>query len=214
MSAPIRIGNVHDVDRDLELLERWRQGDQVAGNDLFQRHFASIRRFFRTKVSLECVEDLVQRTLAGCVESVSRFSGDATFRTYLFSIARRQLYKHLRESASRSSRHDVDMRVSSVRDLGQSPSSAAAARETKDHVQAALQSIATEYQLVLELYYWEQMTGPQIAEILEVSPVTVRTRLHRARAALKEAMASRPHPAARAAAADIEVAMRRGPEPS
>ena len=191
----------------MELLERWRAGDRGAGNDLFRRHFASIRRFFANKVTAETIEDLVQRTFAGCVESVPRFAGEASFRTFLFSIARRQLYKHLRDSASRHGRRDIDMSVSSVRDLGQSPSSVVAAREAKQHVNAALQSIATEYQLVLELFYWEQMKGPQIAEILEISPVTVRTRLHRARAALKAAMAEHSEPSARAAAVDIDAAM-------
>lgn len=178
------------MEADEHLLERWRAGDAKAGNALFRRHFASIRRFFANKVGADHVEELVQHTFTGCIEGRERFAGRSSFRTFLFAIAKRQFYKHLRDNASRRSRHDPDMNVSSVRELGYSPSSIAAAREQQASLLAALQRIPVEQQLVLELFYWEQFSGPQIAEVLEVAPATVRTRLFRARAALKEAMDS------------------------
>ena len=175
-------------DDDLELLERWRDGDKAAGNALFRRHFASVRRFFRNKVRPDDVEDLIQRTFAGCVESRDRFRGDASFRTFLFAVARRQLYKHLRDRAVKESREAPDLGVSSVHALGMSPSSVMAARQEQGLLLEALQRISVDHQTMLELYYWEQMPGPEIAKVFDISPTTVRTRLFRARQALEAAL--------------------------
>ncbi|MEM9491178.1 MAG: sigma-70 family RNA polymerase sigma factor, partial [Myxococcota bacterium] len=47
-----------------------------------------------------------------------------------------------------------------------------------------------EQQVMLELHYWEELSPTQLAEIFEVPPSTMRTRLHRARAALRQAMSA------------------------
>lgn len=171
---------------DIDLLRRWQDGDRVAGTTLFRRYFPTMRRFFRNKIGPSDVEDLVQRTFAGLVEGVGHFRGDASFRVFLFSVARRQLYKFLRDRGRREGRHDADLGVSSIRGLGQSPSSILQADEIHSLVQQALQEVSVEHQVVIELFYWEGITGPEIAEVLGIAPATVRTRLFRARAELEE----------------------------
>jgi RNA polymerase sigma factor (sigma-70 family) len=173
------------VDPDLQLLQQWREGDADSGNTLFHRHFAPIRRFFRNKVPVGEVEDLIQRTFLACVESRDRFRGDSTFRTYLFVVARNELFRHLRRRARDTEREALDFGVSSIHDMGISPSGVVAKQEDQQLVLEALRRIPVEYQLVVELYYWEQIPGPELAEILGVAPTTVRTRLHRAREALR-----------------------------
>ena len=174
---------------DAELLQRWRSGDKSAGDALFNRHFESLRRFFRNKVGVTEVEDLLQRTLLACVESVERFRSDASFRTYLFAIARNQFAEHLRRKGRKSMREAVDLSITSVRDAGMSPSLVAAAHEQHALIAEAMQSIPVDFQITLELFYWEQLKGPELAEVLGISPATVRTRLHRARTALKKRLA-------------------------
>lgn len=193
---------------DLELLERWRNGDVGAGNALFRRHFSAIRRFFRNKVRPDDVEDLIQRTFAACVEGRDRFRGDASFRTFLFAVARRQLYKHLRDRASRESRVDPDLGVSSIHALGHTPSSIVAAHQEQALLLPALQRISVEHQTMLELFYWEQMPGAEIAEVFDISPTTVRTRLFRARQALEAELRTLLEQGARAEIADIEATAR------
>ena len=165
---------------------KWRAGDKPAGTALFRRYFAQIRRFFRNKIGADDVEDLVQRTFAGLVEGVDGFRADASFRVYLFGVARLQLYKFLRDNGRRVARQAVDPGVSSIQGLGFSPSAIVAAGEHQSLVQQALQRISVEYQTMIELYYWEEIPGPEIAEILGISPTTVRTRLYRARKALED----------------------------
>jgi RNA polymerase sigma-70 factor (ECF subfamily) len=171
---------------DLELLEKWLAGDRHAGTLLFRRYFPAVRRFFRNKIGADDVEDLVQRTFAGLVEGGEGFRRDSSFRVFLFAVARRQLFKHLRDNGRRLARQAGDIGVSSIQALGFSPSSIIAAGEQHGLVQQALQRISVEYQTMIELYYWEEIPGPEIAEILGISPTTVRTRLHRARKALED----------------------------
>lgn len=171
---------------DHELLAAWRDGDKTAGNELFRRHFRSVRRFFRNKVPPDDVEDLIQKTFAGCVEGLERFRGDASFRTFLFAVARRQLFKYLRDRASQERRLDPDFGVSSVHALGQTPSSMMAQRQDHELLLQALQRVSVEHQTMLELSYWEQLPGTEIAEVLGIAPATVRTRLFRGRAALEQ----------------------------
>src|SRR5262245_57608941 len=67
---------------DAELLESWQAGDRLAGKQLFERYFRVINRFFRSKVG-DDAQDLVQKTFLGCLESVERYRGDTTFRSWL-----------------------------------------------------------------------------------------------------------------------------------
>jgi RNA polymerase sigma factor (sigma-70 family) len=173
---------------DEELLQRWREGDAAAGNELFLRYFRSIRRFFANKVPAEEVEDLVQRTFTACVEARDRVRAESGLRSFLFGVARRQLLKFLRERASLARRVDVDFGVSSVRDLGHTPSSMLARQQDHELVLQGLQRVSVEHQTMLELFYWEQLPGPEIAEILGIAPATVRTRLFRGRQALEQAL--------------------------
>jgi RNA polymerase sigma factor (sigma-70 family) len=171
---------------DKELLAAWRDGDARAGKELFERHFSALRRFFANKVSLHEGEDLMQRSFMGCLESVERFRGDASFRTFLFAIGRRQLYKYFRDQRVQDGRVADDLSVTSVADLGRTPSSIMGAHQEETLMLQALQRISVDHQTVLELHYWEHLSTDEIAEICEIAPGTVRTRLHRARHALRE----------------------------
>lgn len=181
---------------DHALLERWRDGDQDAGTTLFRRHWPHVRRFFRNKVSPDDVEDLIQRTFMGCVEGRSRFRGDASFRTFLFAVARNQLYKFLRDSRSQREKVDPDLGVSSVLALGMTPSSVAAARQEHELLLRALQQVSVEEQTLLELFYWEGLSGAEIAAVFDLSAGAVRVRLHRARSKLQERIEQLTEPGA------------------
>lgn len=173
---------------DAALLALWRGGEAESGNTLLARHFGSIRRFFASKIAPGEVEELVQRTFTGCVESVVSFRGDGNFRSYLFGIARKQLFRHLRNRTRDASREQPDLGVSSVRALGQSPTSIVAEREREGLLLQALQQLPVTQQTLLELHYWEDLSAPDIAKVLEIEPGNVRVRLHRARAMLRDTL--------------------------
>ena len=175
----------HDTASDEQLLEGWRNGDQRAGDALFGRHFDSLYRFFERKVSVD-VEDLIQRTLMSCVEARDRFRGEASFRTFLFAIARHQLMaewrKHKRNPA-------LDFGVTSLHDLAPSPSQELRDKQGRRLLLTALRRLPLDLQIAIELVYWEKLTAPEVAEVLEIPEGTVRSRVRRARAALAETLA-------------------------
>ena len=172
---------------DFELLDAWRAGDREAGNSLFERHFDAICRFFANKVA-HGVDDLIQKTFLGCVESRDRFQKQASFRTFLFAVAHNVLREHFRER--RREGVPPDLGETSTDELTPSPSAVFAAHEEQRLLLEALRRIPLDYQLVLELYYWEDMAAPELAQVLAIPEGTVRSRLRKAKEALSERMKS------------------------
>lgn len=172
---------------DFELLEAWRNEDEAAGRELFARYFDSVYRFFRNKVD-EAAEDLTQQTFMGLVQSRDRFRGDASFRTYLFMIARKRLYSYLRQRDRRGDA--VEFGSASIADLGLvSPSRAVAVRQEQQLLLQALRRLPVDMQLALELFYWEELTVTEISAVLETPVGTVKSRLQRARTRLDAVIA-------------------------
>ncbi len=170
---------------DIELLEAWRAGEAAAGSELFARHFDAVCRFFRNKVA-EGTDDLIQRTFLAMVESRDRFRGDSSFRTYLFTVAKNELFAHLRRSGRESARFDP--LEQSVYDLGPTPTTMVAQRKEQRLLLEALRRVPLELQLTLELFYWEDMPASELARLLELPEGTVRTRIRRARQLLEQAL--------------------------
>ncbi|MEZ4361255.1 MAG: RNA polymerase sigma factor [Kofleriaceae bacterium] len=168
------------MDSDLELVARWRSGEQAAGEALFAKYFDALYRFFATK----CADpgDLTQATLLSVVRSRQQFAGRSSFRTYLFSIARNELYDHLR---AQKRVRAFDPAVSSIIDLVTTPATRLDRGEDHRRLCLALRRLPVEQQTLLELHYWEDLDASALAEVFDAPPATIRTRLHRARLALR-----------------------------
>jgi len=170
------------VDDDLNVLQRWRDGDQRAGQELCTRHFAEIYRFFEHKLPGEA-DDLTQQTFLACVKARDQFRGQSTFRTYLFSIARNELYMRLRKIPKFE---QVDLEASALDEMVSSPSKQFGKHQELAKIRAALQTLPVEQQVLLEFHYWHDLDAAALAEMFETSPATIRVRLLRARRALKD----------------------------
>lgn len=174
------------ADDDLELLQAWRDGDAQAGNELFHRHFDSICRFFSSKIQGD-VEDLIQRTFLACVESRDRYAGQASFRAYLFGIARNVLHRYFRDKVRNRERFTA--LESTAQDLAPGPSLLLADKREHRLLLTALRALPLDHQIMLELYYWENLSGPELATALELPEGTVRGRIRRAKQLLEAAIA-------------------------
>src|SRR5882672_4572379 len=103
---------------DIALLEQWRNGDAQAGEVLFQRHFDSIYGFFETKCEADA-DELVQATFLACLRAREQFRAESSFRTYLFTIARHELFRVLRNRQRDGAR--LDFELSSIAELITTP---------------------------------------------------------------------------------------------
>ena len=169
----------------MELLHRWRDGDETAGQSLFERHFDKVYGFFCNKVGPEAVDDLVQETFLGIVRSRDRFREEAAFRTYLFAIAHRQMMKY-RERWYKARDRGADFDLERVQDLDGSPSQLVISHSEQALLVRALRHLPLELQIILELFYWQDLRSLDIAEILDMPHGTVRSRIRRAREQLAE----------------------------
>jgi RNA polymerase sigma-70 factor (ECF subfamily) len=170
---------------DFELLDGWRAGDREAGNTLFERHFDAVCRFFANKVN-DNVDDLIQKTFLGCIEGRDRFRKQSSFRTYLFAVAHNVLRVHFRSHPSDDT--PVDFAVTTVDELTPSPSAVFASHEEQRLLLEGLRHIPIESQMVLELYYWEDMAASELAEVMAIPEGTVRSRIRRAKVLLARRM--------------------------
>lgn len=174
-------------DDDAALLERWAAGDVKASDELIARYFDALYRFFEHKVDGE-VDDLVQETLLGCVRGRTRFRASSSFRTYVFAIARNTLYDHWKARTAAARGEDVTLL--SLASLSTSAGSRMARRQEEAQLVEALRQLPLDQQLLLELHYWEDFDAEQLAEIFGTETATSRSRLFRARAALRERLQS------------------------
>lgn len=171
---------------DLKLLEAWHRGDNAAGAALVKRHFRMLHRFFSSKAHAHC-DDLIQETFLACVESKENFRGEASFRAYLLGLARFQLLTHYRK-AQRVRRFDFT--TSTVRDLSTSPTGELARHQEQVLLRLALTHVPIDQQIALELTYWECLPAHEIARVLEIPENTVYSRVRRAKAHLRAALAT------------------------
>ena len=164
--------------RDDALFEAWTRGDSGAGEQLFDRYFLRLVRFFRTKVHGE-VEELIQQTFLGCLEGRGRWRGDGSFHAFVFGVARNVLFNFYRAR----NRHDDQVAISevSLHDLDPRPSAVLAERREHQLLLDCLRRLPLDAQLMLELHYWEEMTSAAIAEVLRIPHGTAQTRIRRAR---------------------------------
>lgn len=172
------------VEPDLELLERWRNGDREAGESLFARYCSDIYRFFKNKVGLEA-EELAQATFLAAVESRDQFRAQSSFRTFIFAIARHKLYDFLRAQTQAKA---VDFEVTSLAEIVTSLASRLGRAQEVGRLRPALARLPAEQQLLLELHYWHELDARALAEVFDATPGAIRVRLLRARAALREGL--------------------------
>jgi RNA polymerase sigma-70 factor (ECF subfamily) len=132
-------------------------------------------------------EDVVQDAFIQAYVKLSTFKQNSKFYTWLYRIA-------FNVSISRRRRRRVEISVDEGReatgdepiDDGSSPTDPLEEAERRDQLHEAMQRLTEEHSSIIVLRHMEEFSYEEIAEILEISVGTVRSRLHRARAALLE----------------------------
>jgi RNA polymerase sigma-70 factor (ECF subfamily) len=165
------------------LLQAWQQGDKRAGEVLFERYYGVLVRFFANKVAGDPL-DIIHETFLGCISGLPRLQ--QSFRSFLFGVAYNQLKKYYERQRMDAQRFDPASQ--SAADLAPGPGTMVARGVEQQLLLDALRRIPVQHQVVIELFYWEELTSAEIGEALELPDGTVRTRLRRARVLLEQAL--------------------------
>jgi RNA polymerase sigma-70 factor, ECF subfamily len=168
---------------DEHLMLAFSQGSAEAFTELFSRYKQPLFGFFRRRVSDPThAEELTQETFLALLRAVSRYEPRALFRTYLYAIAFKILRAHRRKAAFRAAF------------LGTAPAfREPVARDSADTsflVRHALAKLDSTDREVLLLREFEQLSYTEIACVLELPVNTVRSRLFRARMALRDLLSA------------------------
>jgi RNA polymerase sigma-70 factor (ECF subfamily) len=173
------------MDTDRALLERWRAGDNSAGQDLYDRHFSDVFGFFDGKVGVKA-EDLTKQTFLECLRSRDVLPDGVSFRGYLFGVAWSQLQRHLRQELRDD---NVNFEVSTLNELSArvgSPSSQAERAHQTQYVHQALAHLPVAQQILLEYWRWQDIDDDSLAQIFAVPVAEIPKLLASARNALRK----------------------------
>ena len=170
---------------DEQLILELQQGSDGAFTELFLRYRERVYAFFRRRINDAAqAEELSQETFLAVLRAATRYEPRATFRAYLFGIAFNLLAAHRRKSTSApmSSTSTPD-EVSAA--SGTDPATVMCVRQAVERLEA------TEREVLL-LREFEELSYEEIAKILRAPVNTVRSRLFRARMALREILIAAP----------------------
>ena len=141
-------------------------------------------------------EDLVQETYLKGYKAFESFNEGTNLRAWLFRILTNSFINTYRKKQRSFDEHEVEdiesaylstnLNTSSSRQLGISAEDALFERLTEDEIQIAVDSLPSSYKQVVLLADVQGFSYKEIAEILEIPDGTVMSRLHRARAKLKD----------------------------
>ena len=167
---------------DEALFDAWAAGDPSAGEALLDRHFEALYRFFHNKAGHD-IDDLVQQTFADCLAAHGRFEGSASFRAFLFGVARNKLlqsiYARARDSGRRTEAVPVD-------DVGSGFVDCVEFKQERRALLRALRRIPVESQILLELVYWGGLSGREVADVCQIPHGTAKSRIRKAQVILRQ----------------------------
>lgn len=179
-------------ERDAEMLERLRDGDNTAMAELYDRYFDRVYSLVFNQVdrNKEIAEDIVQETFLAALKSSKGFKGRSSAYTWLCSIAYHKVADHYRRQSRERKRMVSGIDVDTVDDEENpgrqpQPDSLIESAETRQVVNEALSRLPWDYRQVLILKYVEEMSVQEISQVMDRSPKSIEGLLTRSRKALQ-----------------------------
>lgn len=169
-----------------DLLRRAGQGEQDAFRQLVEAYQAPVYRLALRMCGGDAAlaEDAAQEAFLAAWRGLPRFRGDSRLSTWLYRLTTNAAIDCLRRE--KRHRDTDDLEGVELPDGGDTPQELAERSETQTAVRAALSALSEEHRQVLLLRYMQELDYGEIAAALAVSEGTVKSRINRAKARLKE----------------------------
>ncbi|MCB1021983.1 MAG: sigma-70 family RNA polymerase sigma factor [Bryobacterales bacterium] len=180
------------VHSDEELVERAKAGDRAAFRLIAERHGPALFRYARSLTAhREDAEDVLQEALLAALRTIAGFRGEASLRTWLFTILRHSAYRlNRRQSQAPQASGDLETLGRAAGWGGDDPETLVSLAEDRGRLERALRSLDADDREILLLRDVEGMSGEQASAVLGLSLAAMKSRLHRARLHLAAALRS------------------------
>ena len=192
--------NTEAAKHDALLIERIKNGEHAAYNDMVERYwdriYARVNHLLKNK---QDAEEATQDAFIRAHRGLENFRGEASFSTWLYQIAtnlahNRYWYWFRRKrdqsiSLDQPLTEDGELTLENVMpSSGETPSEAAVTQEFIDRVTECMSGLGEKHRAVLLLRNVHNLSYEEIAQQLEISVGTVKSRIARARESLRELM--------------------------
>ncbi len=169
------------LQEDVALMLAFQNGDEAAFDSLFRRHARVLLGFFwRATGSRTAGEELVQETFLKIHRYKASYEPRATFRTYLFTVARSILQDNWRRMQKQKAERSLERAPEPVAH-GNNPERAAASREALLQVERALEELPESQRTALLLVRYQGLPYEEAAATMGVTVIAVKSLLNRAR---------------------------------
>lgn len=180
--------------REGEIIRRCRNGEREAFNELIKLYESRVYNFaFRLTGRYDEANDVASETFIRLYNSIGSFRGDSSFITWLFRIAtnvyldeRKRMRSRPTESLNDVMELEENAVAKQLEDKGPRPHDIAVLNERNAILQKAISGLPEYQRMMIVLYHTEGQSYEQIAEALDMPIGTVKSRLNRARLALRD----------------------------
>jgi RNA polymerase sigma-70 factor (ECF subfamily) len=195
MSIASTMGQRHAATRtgsdtpDETLIQSIAAGDRQAMKVLFARHNVRVYRFVLRMIGDEvAAEDLVSEVFLEVWRHASRFQTRSSVSTWLLAIGRNKTLSALRR---RRPTEELDGHAAqAVEDPQHDPEVVMQTRQASGILSSCLERLSPAHRAVIDLVYYHEKSIEEVAQIVSVSPNTVKTRMFYARKRIADLMAA------------------------
>lgn len=170
-------------DPDLRLIQEIANGNRQALSQLYERHGRGILSYLLGQLSdQQLAEETLQDVMLAAWHGAETFRAESKVRTWLIGIARMKVLSIRRRQGRIPHAVELDEQLAAT-DTGVYQK----VELLDDHaaVRTALVYLPVDQRETLELVFYQGLTGPEAADVLGVSPGTIKSRLHRAKNTLR-----------------------------
>lgn len=159
---------------DFDLVQAMARGDTLAVQTLYQRHGLELLAYLIGQLDdRAAAEEILQDVMLAAWNGASRFRGESSVRTWLIAIARYQAINRRQRTRPPDLPLNEDLAAPEI------------SEEAHFSLSDALDHLPADQRETLELIFYHDMTGAEVSALTGVALGTVKSRLHRAKAALR-----------------------------
>jgi RNA polymerase sigma-70 factor, ECF subfamily len=192
----IRLRSLEALD-DAQLVELARQSNSDAFRTIMQRNNRRLYRLARSVLRDDSeAEDVVQEAYVRAFGNLGTFRGDSSLTTWLTRITLNEALGRLRQRRPMVELTVLDAAPAGpaniipfpTMQLGTDPERAVAQQQIRRLIEGAIDELPEAFRTVFVMREIEEMSVEETADFLKIEPATVKTRLHRARRLLRQAL--------------------------